>query len=106
MEKWARVRLDKVYSGAVAEHGSQDEKIHFLEEGPTLHCRMSLHGFISLSSFHTAGKLCRKCFLLFFKKKLSSLKMTRRLPLASQNYKVSPQGPCFNKSGIIKYMYQ
>ena len=32
--------------------------------------------------------------------------MTRRLPLASQNYKVSPQGPCFNKSGIIKYMYQ
>ena len=31
--------------------------------------------------------------------------MTRRLPLASQNYKVFSQGPFFNKNGIIKYMY-
>ena len=68
LEKWVRVRLDKGHSGAVSEHGSQDEKIHFLEEGPNLHCRRSLHGFISLSSFHTVGKLCRKWFQLFSEK--------------------------------------
>ena len=57
-------------------------------------------------SFHWAvGKLCRKWFLLFLKK-LSSLKMTRRLPLASQNYKVFSQCRCFNKNGNIKYRYQ
>ena len=39
-------------------------------------------------------------------KKLSSLKMTRRLPLASQNCKVFSQHHCFNKNGNIKYRYQ
>ena len=39
-------------------------------------------------------------------KKLSLLKMTRRLPLASQNYKVFSQRRWFNKNSNITYRYQ